>query len=122
MGKHFLLSALFVVCGIGVISWFMPVQAAEINNEPDWSQCVKVYDGGKSGNGQTTIRLYNGCPRGLLMNVCVVSTDGEKKLYQSGQYIYSNRNYTIYTFPFVTPSRVQWSASTTQAIVPEICA
>lgn len=121
MNKTFFLAGFFSFVSIAAISWFIPLQANQTNFEPDWSQCVRVFDGGRTGNGQNQIRFYNGCPERLYLNVCVLSTDGEKKLYKSGNRIMTNGNYTISTFPFVTPSKVQWTAGSFQAPVPDIC-
>lgn len=118
-----LLSALFFTLSLSIIIlWMTPLQAVSFSVTPDYSSCVKVFDGGMQGNGQKLIRFYNGCPERLYINACVKSREGEIKLYQSGRSIMTNGNFTLYTFPFVTPSTIQWSAGRTSAAIPPICA
>ena len=97
------------------------LEAAALKFEPNWSGCVKVFDGGMQANGQQLIRFYNGCPERLYINACVRSTEGEIKLYQSGRSIMTNGNFTIYTFPFVSPAQVVWSAGIGGAPIPKLC-
>lgn len=113
--------------GLVAIFWLtapVSLESAIVNvpvQQPNWASCVKVYDGGMQGNGQKSIRFYNGCPERLYINACVVASDGETKLYKSGNRIMTNGNFTIYTFPFVTPTSLRWSAGTLAAAAPAPC-
>jgi len=92
-----------------------------INRLPDYSTCIKSYNAGMQSNGQQSIRFYNGCYERLYMNVCVQDSSGETKLYRSGRTVPINGNYTISTFPFVTPKIVAWNAAPYVPTVPDLC-
>lgn len=115
-----ILASLFSIL---IYSFYMyPIQAEEVFTEvANYKSCVKVYDGGMQSNAQRVIRFYNGCPVRLYINACVKSREGEVKLYQSGRTVQTNGNFTIYTFPFVEPKTVAYSASPSLAAIPPPC-
>lgn len=121
MGKTLLSAFLFLSASLLFIIWATPLQSYSFSVATDYSSCIKVFDGGMQSNGQKVIRFYNGCPERLYINACVKARDGEIKLYQSGRTVMTNGNFTLYTFPFVTPSTIQWSAGRSMAGIPPIC-
>lgn len=120
MVRQLLYLSLFIG-GFALIAWAFPVDAIVYPQEPNWGTCLQVFDGGMRSNAQREIRFYNGCPERLFINACVTSDRGDNKLYQSGRSIMTNGNFSIYTFPFVTPAAVRWSASRYQAAIPPPC-
>lgn len=92
------------------------------NDMSSLKACIKVFDGGMQANGQHAIRFYNGCPTKVYINACVKDNEGESKLYQSPRSIPKNGNYTIWTFPYVIPSNVEWIAALFNPPIPGLCA
>lgn len=86
-------------------------QGETYNYLPDYSKCVKVYNGGTQSNGQKVMRFYNGCAEKLYFKACVKEYTGAVKLYTSPRKVPTNGNWTIYTFPDVDPKSVNWVAS-----------
>lgn len=88
---------------------------------PDYSKCVRIFNGGIQSNGQSVLRFYNGCPQRLNFNACVMDTTGAVKLYTSPRTVPTNGNWTIYTFPNVDPAHVDWIASPGTPPTPNLC-
>lgn len=84
--------------------------------------CIKIYDGGRQANGQQVIRLFNGCAEKMMVNACVLTDNGKTKLYSSGRTIPVAGNFTLYTFPFDRPVKIDATYSPFAPPVPEMCA
>lgn len=83
--------------------------------------CVKTFNASPQLGYQASVRFYNSCPDDLYINACVTYDNGETKLYQSGQRVLSNGNFTITTFPDVAPRLITWTAAPYNPSVPAGC-
>lgn len=110
-----------ILAGALALLYMQNLEADQFTPQAAQRGCVQTFNGGRQGNGQTSFRFYNGCPEDLYINVCVLSTNGEAKLYQSGRRVLSNGNYTISTFPDQTPRSITWSADPYKADIPPLC-
>lgn len=112
-----------IICAgfwLATAAWSSAEELQSINLVENYKSCVKVYDGGYA-NSQRVIRFYNGCATDLYMNACVVATSGEVKLYQAPRRIPRNGNWSLYTFPDITPRKIAWNASAFGPPDPNIC-
>lgn len=83
--------------------------------------CMKIYDGGMQPNGQQVIRIFNGCPEKMMVNACVLTDNGKTKLYSSGRTVPVAGNFTLYTFPFDRPVKIDATYSPFAPPVPQMC-
>lgn len=100
------------------ILFYLPLQASFPSTT---SGCMRIFDGGSQGNGQQVIRIWNGCGEKVFVNACVLTDDGKTKLYQSGRTVPSNGNYTLYTFPFDRPVKVDIAYAPWNPAIPQLC-
>lgn len=100
-----------------LLLFFLPLTAFTSYNVG----CIKIYDGGRQANGQQVIRIFNGCPEKMMVNACVLTDNGKAKLYSSGRTIPVAGNFTLYTFPFDRPVKIDATYSPFAPPVPQMC-
>ncbi len=98
--------------------FFLPLEASFPSTT---SGCMRIFDGGTQANGQQVIRIWNGCGEKMFVNACVLTDDGKTKLYQSGRSVPANGNYTLYTFPFDRPLKVDVAYALWNPSTPPLC-
>ena len=116
------LFSMIVIIGVCLITYPQNIQGVSYTVIPGPVGCIQTFNAGQSINGQTNIRFYNACPERMYINVCVLDTSGNTKLYKSGSRVMTNGNFTINTFPDQIPRFVAWTADPIQPlVVPDIC-
>lgn len=110
----------FMLLFASSLYYALPV-AETISFTPDYSGCLRSFDAGRQANGQRALRIYNGCPERLVINACVLDSDGKTTSYNSGRTVPANGSFNIFLFPGVSPQRVEFTAARTNPPIPALC-